>query len=320
MKKFIYAVICFSVMLYMGVIGTSAIDAESVAGVVATAENNLNVRRSPDAKSEILTKLKKGSYVTVEDKNGDWYNVEYAPGKYGYCHSDYIKTVDSSLWRVAVSSGNLNVRQGAGKAHPVIGALAKGEKVLVLDSVSGWKKILYHGTKTGYVSSGYLSAETYLYPEVKLSVPSFKQTDSRWADVKIGSSGKTIAQIGCATTAIAMMESYRTGSVIYPDVMSKKLSYSSSGSVYWPAHYKVDMSSSGYLSKIYNLLRQGKPVLLGAKNSYGTQHWVVITGYKGSASSLTANDFIINDPGSNSRTTLQSFLSAYPVFYKYFSY
>ena len=39
----------------------------------------------------------------------------------------------------------------------------------------------------------------------------------------IGSSGKTIAQIGCATTGIAMLESYRTGSNIYPDAMSRKI-------------------------------------------------------------------------------------------------
>ena len=125
-------------------------------------------------------------------------------------------------------------------------------------------------------------------------------------------------KIGCATTAIAMMESYRTGTTIYPDAMSKKLNYTSTGSVYWPSHYVTVTSNADYLSKIYNQLKQGKPVLLGAKDSYGTQHWVVITGFTGG--SLTAGSFTINDPGSNTRSNLQQFLNAYPTFYKYFYY
>jgi len=147
-------------------------------------------------------------------------------------------------------------------------------------------------------------------------VPNFKQTDSRWGSVPIGTSGKTMAQIGCATTAIAMMESCRTGTTVYPDAMAKRLQYTSTGSVYWPAHYTVTAALN--LSRVLALLRQGKPVLFGAKNAYGTQHWVVITGFTGGA--LTAANFTVNDPGSGSRTNLQQFLDAYPVFYKYFCY
>ena len=115
------------------------------------------------------------------------------------------------------------------------------------------------------------------------------------------------------------MQSYRTGTTIYPDAMSKKLSYSSTGNVYWPSDYTVTTNGSGYLAKIYDILKQGKPVLFGAKNSYGGQYWVVITGYKG-GDSLTTSGFIINDPGSKTRTTISQFMNSYPVFYKYFHY
>ena len=181
-----------------------------------------------------------------------------------------------------------------------------------------WKsgKILFNGTKVGYVSTQYLSMG---YSAISLNVPSFKQTDSRWANIKIANSGKTIAQIGCATTGIAMIESYRTGTTIYPDAMSKKLSYSSTGNVYWPSHYSVVTSSSNYLNGIYNQLKNGKPVLLGAKKYSGAQHWVVITGFTG-GDTLSATNFTINDPGSSTRKTLQQFLNEYPVFYKYFYY
>ena len=283
------------------------------AGIVITAGSNLNVRFSPTAGSTVLAKLSKGSYVTLVSKAGAWWQVEYAKGRYGYCHGDYIREVSSNTASVTTGGSNLNVRSGGGAGYARIGSLPKGEQVVILSSAGGWSRILYHGTKTGWVSSQYLSAGS----AISLAVPSFKQTDSRWANVIIGSSGKTMAQIGCATTAIAMMESHRTGSTITPDAMRWKLSYTPSGSVYWPSHYTVVTNRD--LTGIYKLLQQGKPVLYGAKNVYGGQHWVVITGCTG-GSTLSADSFTIHDPGSNSRTTLGQFLSAYPTFYKYFHY
>ena len=288
------------------------------AGIVTTNGGNLNVRSAASSGSSVVAKMPNGSYLTLVSRSGTWWRVEYASGRYGYCLSDYITKVSGTAAVVATNGSNLNVRSGAGTGYTKIGSLAKGERVIVLSKSGSWSRILYYGTKTGYVSSQYLSGSSSDSP-IHLSVPSFKQTDSRWANVTLGNSGKTMAKIGCATTAIAMMESYRAGSVITPDAMAKKLRYTASGSVYWPSHYTAVTNSSGYLSAIYSQLKAGKPVLFGAKNSSGGQHWVVITGFTG-GTSLSAAAFTIHDPGSNSRTTLQQFLNAYPNFYKYFFY
>lgn len=297
-----------------------AATATSAAGVVYTTSGRLNVRSSQSTSSTILAYLNKGSYITLLSKPGSWWRVEYGDGKYGYAHADYIKAVAGDPAVVNTQSGNLNVRTGAGTSYSIAGKLAKGEYVIVLSSSGGWSRILYDGVKTGYVSSQYLklSNPSYAYPSVSLNIPSYRQSDSRWANVKIGSSGKTISQIGCTTTAIAMMESYRNGATIYPDAMSKKLSYTSSGDLYWPSDYQVVIESN-YLQGIYNQLKNGKPVLFGAKKSSGKQHWVVITGYTG-GDTLSAANFTINDPGTSSRTNLQHLLNEYPVFYKYFYY
>jgi uncharacterized protein YgiM (DUF1202 family) len=316
MKKIISIFIFVLVLVSMIPVSAQAAALDSKAGAVTTAGSSLNVRASASTASPVVGSLWKGSYITLLSKSGSWWKVEYGKGAYGYCHADYITAVAGTPTTVATKSGNLNVRSGAGTAYSVQGSLAKGETVLLLSSNGGWSRVLYHGTKTGYVSSQYLS--TAGYSPISLSVPSYKQWDSRWANVKIGTSGKTISQIGCATTGIAMMESYRTGMTIYPDAMSKKLRYTASGSVYWPEHFVTVTESTGYLSRVYQLLQQGKPVLLGAKNSYGGQHWVVITGFKGG--SLSTANFTILDPGSGSRTTLAQFLNAYPTFYKYFYY
>lgn len=299
---------------------TNAATGTSQAGSVNITSGYLNVRSSASSSSSVKSTLKKGEFVTLISKSGSWWYVEYGKGSYGYCYSSYIKTVDSSPATVKLQWGSLNVRSGAGTSYAKTGSLSNGETVLVLSASNGWSKILYHGKKTGFVSSQYLSFSSQsTYSAVALKVPDFKQTDARWADVKIGSSGKTIAQIGCVTTGIAMMESYRTGTTVYPDAMSKKLSYSSSGNVYWPSYYTPVTSSYGYLNGIYAQLKSGKPVLFGAKKSNGTQHWVVITGYTG-GSTLSASGFTINDPATKSRTTLQQFLNVYPNFYKYFYY
>lgn len=304
--------------LFLLPVQAGAASALSQAGVVSVSSGSLNVRSRASTSAQMVKTLAKGSYVTLLSKSGSWWQVEYAADQYGYCHADYIRAISSNTAKVKTQWGNLNVRSGAGTGYSKVGSLPSGTTVVVLSTSNGWSRILYHGAKIGYVSSQFLSTNGS-YPAVSLSVPSYKQTDSRWASVKIGSSGKTIGQIGCTTTGIAMMESYRTGTTVYPDAMSKRLSYDSSGNLYWPANYTAVTSGTNYLSGIYDQLRQGKPVLIGAKNSYGSQHWVVVTGYTG-GSSLTASGFTINDPGSNSRTNLQQFLGSFPSFYKYFYY
>src|SRR5699024_9897933 len=111
-----------------------------------------------------------------------------------------------------------------------------------------------------------------------------------------------------------MTESFRTGTTITPAGMVSKLTYAPAGWLYWPSNYVTTTDGTNYLQTIYNLLKSGKPAILGAKKSSGAQHWVVVTGFVGGA--LSAANFTINDPGSNTRTTLSAFLNAYPNFYK----
>lgn len=299
-----------------------AASTEKSGGVVSVSSGYLNVRAAASTSSGVVATLLGGDYITLIEKSGDFWRVEYDYGRYGYCHKNYIREVESYEAYANIQSGTLNVRSGASTSNSVIGRLYRNEKVVVIGSSGDFKRVIYNGRKTGFVASRYLAASSSSsegYKAISLSVPLYLQTDSRWANVKIGSSGKTIGEIGCVTTGIAMMESYRQGKTIYPDAMSKKLSYSSSGNVYWPSDYKQVTSSSGYLEVIYNKLKEGKPVLIGFKKASGSQHWVVITGYNGSGS-LTPSSFLINDPATKSRTNLQQFINYYPNFYKFLYY
>ena len=286
------------------------------AGAVTTSGGSLNVRSQPTVTAPAVASLRKGSYITLHNRSGDWWRVEYEKGRFGYCHADYITVVQGTAVSVNIRSGSLNVRSGPGTQYGKNASLYPGEQVLLLRTDGGWSRVLYHGIKTGYVSAQYLSG---YYSPISLSVPNFKQMDSRWADKTVGASGKPFSQIGCATTAVAMMESARQGRTIYPDVMSQQLRYTPSGDLYWPNHYTTSTDPAGYLERIYQKLAQGKPILLGMKNAYGSQHWVVVTGFTG-GSRLTAGGFTIQDPGTYSRTNLEQLLSSHPTFYKYFTY
>ena len=318
LKALMYVMIlCVSLSLFTS--GVSAADASSKAGRVATESTALNLRKSTSTSSEVVKQMKKGKYLTLLKKEGSWWKVEYAKGKTAYAHGNYIDTLTSEVMYVATQSGNLNVRSSASATSEIKTTLAKGTVVLKLSEKNSFTRILYNGSSTGYVSSAYLSPlkSESTYKKISLSVPSFKQTDSRWANIKIGTQGDTIKSSGCTTTALAMTESFHLGKTVTPADMVKKLTYSSSGMLYWPTDYVTELvSSSDYLSKIYAQLSKGKPVILGMKKSNGSQHWVVITGHSKSTSSLSAKNFTINDPGSKTRTLLSEFVSAYPVAYK----
>ncbi len=315
--KKILTVLLSAVLLFAPTLPAFAADANSTAGTVRITSGSLNVRSGPSASSAVIASLYKDETVTLLQKNGDFWKIEYGNGKYGYASAKYIVQISGSYAaRVKTAGGNLNVRTGAGTSYSVRTSLPNGKTVVVLSKSGDWSKILYNGKSIGYVSNGYLDSASASsgYAAVKLSVVSYKQTDARWANVKLGSSGYTIGSSGCTTTALAMTESYRTGTNITPATMASRLTYAPAGWLYWPANYVASTNATNYLQTIYNLLKSGKPVILGMQKANGSQHWVVVTGFTGGA--LTASDFTINDPGSNSRTTLSAFLSVYPNFYK----
>ncbi len=313
MKRSISAVICTAIILSSFAFSAQAKTAAyPKAGTVSTVSGRLNVRST--AGGSILTSIDKGSYVSLLEESNGWYKLEYSAGKYGYSSADYITKLESSYGaKVKTTSGRLNVRANA--HGEIINALTSGTQVTVISESNGWSRIIFNGMNMGYVSSKYLVKTESGYSAVSLSVPDYKQTDPRWASTKIGGTKYTINQIGCTTTALAMTESYRTGKSIYPDAMAKSLSYTSSGSLYWPNNYSTTTDFDNYMERIYSLLKQGKPVIIGAKKANGSQHWVVVTGAS-AVTELTPTAFKINDPGAASRTNLGQFFTSFPYLHK----
>ncbi len=185
--------------------------------------------------------------------------------------------------------------------------------------------------QTGWIStdgvSRYFDPETGImtkigHPAVQLDVPNYKQFGESWSNTKITYS--TIGKVGCLVTGIAMKYSQETDTKTTPDKMLSKLSFSGDD-LLWSSctdlGYTVD-TVSGSISQsmmqlIYDQLQDDTSVIIGAKKSNGGQHYVVVTGYTGSTGTkFSAANFVINDPGSSTRSTLSEFLALFPKMYK----
>lgn len=317
MKRFYKTLFCLSATVFCLALlspDAGAANASSTAGIVRTTSGNLNVRATSAPDGRIIKGLRSGTHITLISSQNGRYKVEYADGKYGYCHPAYIEKNETSR-AYFVTATKLNVRKGAGTQYEIRDTLDFGKAVVVLKSNSQWSKILYNGTRIGYVAKQYLSATKPVYQPISLSVPSYKQYDSRWKNAKIGTQGDTIGSSGCTTTALAMTESFRLSRTIDVLQIRSLLTYSASGQLYWPSNYVTAVSGQkDFLKDIYSVLSQNKPVIAAVKNNSGSQHWVVVTGFSGKT--LTASAFSINDPGSSKRQTLADLMAVYPNAYK----
>lgn len=175
--------------------------------------------------------------------------------------------------------------------------------------------------KPGSSGSGSGISNQYVNVKMSLSVPTYRQYDGRWAGTKIGT--KTLKQVGCLTTVLAMLYSYDHSSQTTPDKMIRKLSYSNND-VYWSSVVKLGYrvtdpyncaANARILKKIYNQLANGHPVIVGAKNKAG-QHWVIVVSYKGDRRNFKSSDFGIIDPNDSGRRTLKDFLAYKPTVYR----
>ena len=136
---------------------------EKVIATGVTTEN-LNVRKGAGASYTRLGTLTKGTKVEIVKKESNgWYKIKYN-NSYGYVSGTYVKLdsqtpdpkPEDEVIAKGTTTGNLNVRKGAGTSYASIGVLKKGTKVeIVKKDSNGWYKIKYNNSY-GYVSGKYV--------------------------------------------------------------------------------------------------------------------------------------------------------------------
>lgn len=289
-------------------LGTAALD-----GGIVRVSSLLHVRNAPSVTATVRGKLQGGDSVTLYAREGDWWRIGYADGE-GYVHAAYIEERHLPVRYVRTNGSALRVRAAPDTTATIIDRLPHASAVLILGVEDNFAKVQLADARIGYVSRDYLviAAPTGGGDDaVALTLPSYKQYDSRWASRCLPGSGEKLSTHGCAVTALAMAESYRTGSAVLPTDILAVARFTSSGAIYWPAAYTWGGTD---LDTIRTALQSGKPVILHAKKTNGSTHFAVVYGYD--RGGTTASDFRVFDPGSASRTTLADLLAMYPYLVK----
>ena len=208
------------------------------------------------------------------------------------------------------------------------------------EQVTGWLVLdgseYYFDLTTGKMATGTVTLPdgTYIFDEngvlqkkqsgISYAVPYYNQADPRWGSTYIGT--KTIAQVGCLVTSLAMTQSYHTDTEILPDEMRYQMQFDNNSILWAPIialGYDLEgcsgLSTYAFCQRLYTLLEEHGPVIVGSDNVYGGSHYVVVTGCTNTdTSTLKTSDFMMNDPGFSNRTTLDEHLAAYPTWFRFF--
>ncbi len=133
----------------------TSIHAQSSQGIITAS--SLNARSGASTSYSIKFVLHKGDKVNIITFSNGWYKITTDNNKTGWVSSKYVEVQNTTTIKY-VSASSLNMRKGPSTSYSVITTLTKGEEVEVISEENGWAKI-NHNSKTGYVSSKYLSDE-----------------------------------------------------------------------------------------------------------------------------------------------------------------
>ena len=124
------------------------------------ASGGLNVRSGTGTSYSVIGSLSNGSQVEIVETSGSWYKIKYGSG-YGYVSKDYILVNTRSIAENTVLREgtavtlSLKVRDESNYEANVMGTIAMGEKVSVIEDNGEWSKIQYNDT-IGYILNEYV--------------------------------------------------------------------------------------------------------------------------------------------------------------------
>ena len=122
--------------------------------------------------------------------------------------------------------------------------------------------------------------------------PLFSQCDPKWGNDRVGTSSKTLCQIGCLVSSSAMALAGTVAKDQNPGTRNKWLTANNgyAGTQYiWSTVNKFGLNFQGFVanSQIKSNLDAGNIVIVNVNSG---SHWVLAKGYSG-------NDILVNDPG-----------------------
>ncbi|WP_462405932.1 SH3 domain-containing protein [Gracilibacillus sp. Marseille-QA3620] len=128
---------------------------------------SIDIRQSASSKAKSLSKINKGTALTVKDQSGNWLKVYYSSKKItGWVLASQISTKKpststsvSNLGTYYVTATSLNVREKATTSSKVIGSVKKNAALTLLKKSGSWGQVKLSNGKTGWVSMSYLTTK-----------------------------------------------------------------------------------------------------------------------------------------------------------------
>jgi uncharacterized protein YgiM (DUF1202 family) len=135
-----------------------------VPGPATVVASNVNVRGQARLAGEVVTRITKGTTVTVieeivknnsgADEPSAWAKIGLPAGTKVWVHSMFVDTTNK-----VVMPRKLNVRSGPGENYSPIGTMVRGDKVEPLSSKGDWIEIEAPPSAFAFVASQYLKQE-----------------------------------------------------------------------------------------------------------------------------------------------------------------
>ncbi len=203
----------------------AASGAAATTGTIYNVSSYTNMREKADAKSTLITKVNKGTTVTILGESGSFYQVSYN-GKTGYISKSYVQVSSGSSSSGGSTSTTGTTTQAvrltskAGSGSSVV-SVSKGATVTILGESGSYYQVSYNG-KTGYVSKSYVqvsasSGSTGSATGVIYNVSSYAnmraKADSKSTLVMKVNKGTTVTILGESGSYYQVSASGKTGYV-----------------------------------------------------------------------------------------------------------
>ena len=140
--------------------GSSSSSSTTIQSGAVKVNGGLNVRSGAGTSYSVIGSLSNGSKVEIVETSGTWYKIKYGSG-YGYVSKDYITINTRSIAENTVLKEGtavtlaLKVRDESNYEANIVGTIAMGEKVSVVEDNGEWSKIQYNDT-IGYILNEYV--------------------------------------------------------------------------------------------------------------------------------------------------------------------
>ncbi len=173
--RFLALFLALTVMLSVLVPAAAA----ATATVTAVTTGNVMLRTGPGTGYSSLTKVAKGTTVTVIDNTTQkgWWKVNVS-GQEGYITAQYLKIssasaeVSTKATKEVVTTRNTVLRTGPSRSYALVTKIVPGEHVTILDPAFSktWAPATYNGF-TGYIDMAHVKEDNLLSAESATATP-----------------------------------------------------------------------------------------------------------------------------------------------------